>query len=202
VVVLGLESKHGTTWATPPALWFIFCFWHRVSLTLPRLASNSRFSCLHLQSRCVPTMSSLYWIFFVSGDRVSLCSPEWPRTQDPHASASWVLGLQVCTTMPGSTLDHFKTLVEVVACSLLWFSLVWPHFMSHSFHPMSSKPFLHTQQIPYPCLFVSIAHSRGPSLLGACSRVLPRLKLMGNLTSWVQGHPECKNSEAKLTCFG
>jgi hypothetical protein len=29
-------------------------------------------------------------------------SPGWPKTCDPPASASQVLGLQACTTTPGS----------------------------------------------------------------------------------------------------
>jgi hypothetical protein len=53
---------------------------------------------------------------FVFQDKVSLCSralavldsicrPDWPRIhRDPSASASLVLGLKVCTTMPGLLL--------------------------------------------------------------------------------------------------
>jgi hypothetical protein len=51
----------------------------------------------------------LFFFFFLL-DRVSLCSPGCPGTQDqdglelrnPPASASRVLGLKACTTMPGS----------------------------------------------------------------------------------------------------
>jgi hypothetical protein len=32
---------------------------------------------------------------------ISLCSPVWPQTFDPPASASQVLELQMCITMPG-----------------------------------------------------------------------------------------------------
>jgi hypothetical protein len=39
-------------------------------------------------------------IFF--SDRVSLCSPGWPGALYPPASASWVLGLQLGTTMISS----------------------------------------------------------------------------------------------------
>jgi hypothetical protein len=44
-------------------------------------------------------------IFFSSyiWDRVLLYSPSCPPTCDPPASVSWMLGLQVCTTMPGPT---------------------------------------------------------------------------------------------------
>lgn len=38
------------------------------------------------------------------GVRVSFCSPGWPRVSQTHSestpSASWVLGLKLCTTMP------------------------------------------------------------------------------------------------------
>jgi hypothetical protein len=42
------------------------------------------------------------WSFF--SNKVSLCIPGWPKTHDPHASASWVLRLQVCTTITGTCL--------------------------------------------------------------------------------------------------
>jgi hypothetical protein len=32
----------------------------------------------------------------------SLCSPGWPLTHNPPASASWLLVLQACVTMPSS----------------------------------------------------------------------------------------------------
>jgi hypothetical protein len=58
----------------------------------------------------------LFFVFFlfVFRDRVSLCSPGYPGThfvdqaglelRNPLASASRVLGLKVCTTMPGCYL--------------------------------------------------------------------------------------------------
>jgi hypothetical protein len=42
----------------------------------------------------------LFW------DRVSLGSPGWPCIRDLPASASWVLGLQTCTIMPGFKAPH------------------------------------------------------------------------------------------------
>jgi hypothetical protein len=38
------------------------------------------------------------------------CSPGWPQTHNLHASAFWVLGLQVWTTIPGyfSLLKSFE----------------------------------------------------------------------------------------------
>jgi hypothetical protein len=55
-----------------------------------------------------------FFFFLVFRDRVSLCSPDCPGTQSVDqaglelrnlpASASRVLGLKVCTTMPG--WDH------------------------------------------------------------------------------------------------
>jgi hypothetical protein len=49
----------------------------------------------------------LVWcLFFIYlfWDNISLCSPGWPQTCNPQTwnSVSWVLGLQACTTMPGS----------------------------------------------------------------------------------------------------
>jgi hypothetical protein len=57
----------------------------------------------------------LFVCLFVFQDRVSLCSPGCPGThfvdhaglelRNPPASASRVLGLKVCATTPGWTLD-------------------------------------------------------------------------------------------------
>lgn len=41
-------------------------------------------------------------------DRVSLRSPGWPQAQDPPASASGMLGLQACSTMPGFNFFFWK----------------------------------------------------------------------------------------------
>jgi hypothetical protein len=61
----------------------------------------------------MPTMHSsiLVFIYFIFQDRVSLCSPGCPGThfvdqaglelRNPPASASQVLGLKACATMPG-----------------------------------------------------------------------------------------------------
>jgi hypothetical protein len=35
--------------------------------------------------------------------------PGWPQTWDPPASTAWVLGLQACTTMPGSEIFYNKS---------------------------------------------------------------------------------------------
>jgi hypothetical protein len=60
----------------------------------------------------------LFFIFFYFWDRVSLYSSGCPGThfvdqaglelRNPPASASRVLGLKVCATTPGLTLDFFK----------------------------------------------------------------------------------------------
>jgi hypothetical protein len=57
----------------------------------------------------------LVWFGLVFRDRVSLCSPGCPEThfvdqaglelRNPPASASRVLGLKVCTTTPGNSLN-------------------------------------------------------------------------------------------------
>jgi hypothetical protein len=41
---------------------------------------------------------NLLLVYFL---RQSLYSPGWPQTQYPHASASQLLGVQVCTTTTG-----------------------------------------------------------------------------------------------------
>ena len=56
-------------------------------------------------------MFCFVWFGLISGDRISLCTPGSLRTRsvdqaslklrDPPASASQVLGLKVCATMPG-----------------------------------------------------------------------------------------------------
>jgi hypothetical protein len=44
---------------------------------------------------------------------VSLWSSRWPQTHDPPASASQVLGLQVCTTRSGPDV-HLKWLRQYI----------------------------------------------------------------------------------------
>jgi hypothetical protein len=39
--------------------------------------------------------------------KISLCSSDWPWTNDPSASASWVMGFWVWTTIPGSKSDSW-----------------------------------------------------------------------------------------------
>jgi hypothetical protein len=41
-------------------------------------------------------------LLFIFWNRVSLCGQGWPQTCDPFASATWGLGLQMCTTTPSS----------------------------------------------------------------------------------------------------
>jgi hypothetical protein len=62
-------------------------------------------------SVCVNTLLELFYLFvllclFFFWNWVSLCS--WPGTHDIPASASWVLGLQMCTTIQGSMLLRNK----------------------------------------------------------------------------------------------
>jgi hypothetical protein len=64
--------------------------------------------------------SFLSFFFMVFRDRVSLCSPGCPGThyvdqaglelRNPPASASRVLGLKVCATMPGTVYFLSKVL--------------------------------------------------------------------------------------------
>jgi hypothetical protein len=42
-----------------------------------------------------------HYIWGVEWDRALLHNPEWPPKHRPPASAFQVLGLQVCTSMPG-----------------------------------------------------------------------------------------------------
>jgi hypothetical protein len=61
-------------------------------------------------------VSFFFFFFLVFRDRVSLCSPGWPGThsvdqaglklRNPPASASQVLGLKACATMPGCGFFH------------------------------------------------------------------------------------------------
>jgi hypothetical protein len=52
------------------------------------------------------------WHFFLMilsfWDRVSLCSLGWPRTQDPPASTSQMLGLQAHPTTPAINWQHVQ----------------------------------------------------------------------------------------------
>jgi hypothetical protein len=48
-----------------------------------------------------------YSFFVIFWNRGWLCSPGWPCTYDLPASASWVLGLQMFTTMPNLPLPPF-----------------------------------------------------------------------------------------------
>jgi hypothetical protein len=58
------------------------------------------------------------FFFFWSFDRVSLCSPDYPGThsadqtglklRNPTASASRVLGLKACSTMPGLRINCLR----------------------------------------------------------------------------------------------
>jgi hypothetical protein len=44
--------------------------------------------------------SFIFYLIWFFGDMVSLYGPGWPRTPDLPASASQVLALQACATMP------------------------------------------------------------------------------------------------------
>jgi hypothetical protein len=76
----------------------------------------------------------LFWFVlfcFVFRDRVSLCSPGCPGThfadhaglelRNPPASASGVLGLKVCVTMPGST-EVLMELIEIFKFPFFFFN--------------------------------------------------------------------------------
>jgi hypothetical protein len=49
---------------------------------------------------CPSINRSLRVLLLVFWNKVLLCIPGWTRTLGPPALASWVLGLQVCTTTP------------------------------------------------------------------------------------------------------
>jgi hypothetical protein len=66
------------------------------SLPIPSLTSHD-LGCL--------TLRSLLFVCFWG--RILPCIPGWPETLNSPASASWVLRLQACTTMPGS--NHFAS---------------------------------------------------------------------------------------------
>jgi hypothetical protein len=47
--------------------------------------------------------STLLFVFVYFWDKILLCSLGWPPTSGPPVSASQVLELQACTTMPSCT---------------------------------------------------------------------------------------------------
>jgi hypothetical protein len=49
----------------------------------------------------------IVFCLYIFWDRLFLDRQEWPWTCDRPASTSWVLGLQVCSTMPGLTVILF-----------------------------------------------------------------------------------------------
>jgi hypothetical protein len=51
-----------------------------------------------------PLGPSFSFFFFL---KTTLCSSDWPSTHVPPASASQVLGLQVCTTMPSLVYIYY-----------------------------------------------------------------------------------------------
>jgi hypothetical protein len=96
---------------------------------------NSFFQQQNLQNFCKPMSRPQSYLFLVLvvmlfyfvcfRDRVSLCSPGCPGThsvdqavlelRNPPASASRVLGLKACATMPGFTCSIF-TSSELISC--------------------------------------------------------------------------------------
>jgi hypothetical protein len=82
-------------------------FWHQMSMSLISCDLNKNIAWISLFF----LFSFFFFFFLVFRDRVSLCSPGCPGTyfvdqaglelRNPPASASWVLGLKACATMPG-----------------------------------------------------------------------------------------------------
>jgi hypothetical protein len=72
LAILEIEPRasHSTIGATFSALLFVFCYWGRVSLTLPGLSSNLRFSCLHLLRSwyygCAPPYPAMVQLFKIT----------------------------------------------------------------------------------------------------------------------------------------
>ena len=53
-------------------------------------------------------------LYFLFGNRASLSCGDWPQTCDPSVSASQVLGLQACATMPGLRVFLLKGKIQML----------------------------------------------------------------------------------------
>jgi hypothetical protein len=51
-------------------------------------------------------------VLFCFKDSIFLCSPGWPQICNPPASAYWVLGLQMFTTIPSQYLPSYAWLIS------------------------------------------------------------------------------------------
>jgi hypothetical protein len=74
--------------------------WPQISILL---ISASQVDRITVVSHRHPANFFFFFFFFFLWDKVLLCSPDWPWTHNPTASASQVLGLQICTTTSSST---------------------------------------------------------------------------------------------------
>jgi hypothetical protein len=135
-------------WKLPHVLYFTFSFPQTINKRSYLKKKNPRKMALY---------SLLYSVFW---GRVSPCSPGWPWTHDPPASVSWVLGLQVRTTMPGSVirLDHTIHLIKIIQTPsdteihrngpvLIWSSVVSQHVTSPQAHFPSKRSNLVSKRI-------------------------------------------------------
>jgi hypothetical protein len=87
--------------------------------------------CNHLFNFHYIKASSFFFLFpFYFWDGVFLYLPEWPETNNLSASASWVLGLQVCTTMSGPSIQFLKVLMIKITVYYIWFikSILYEQF--------------------------------------------------------------------------
>jgi hypothetical protein len=96
--------------------------WSLVNL-LPGLASNCDSPNLSLPGARIIGLLFLVLVLFF--DRVFLCSSGWPWSQNPPASASWLLGLQVCITVLGLIVTALSWLLEN-------FKLHMKHYISNN----------------------------------------------------------------------
>jgi hypothetical protein len=75
--------------------YFFKCSYHVVEkdalVTGKGYLALEKFTCVSFSSVALRIFFCCFW------DQVTLCSPNWPWTQDLPASASWVLRIQVCT---------------------------------------------------------------------------------------------------------
>jgi hypothetical protein len=112
-----------------PALLFVFGFWDRVCLTLPRLTSTSQFSCLHLlvagSQACATTPGSKPTSESVLSDpfQTSL-----PLSHDERFPSPWC---PPCL-LPG-IIAH-----DVIPCPNMWFS--WPQIICNEFPSEDMSP--------------------------------------------------------------
>jgi hypothetical protein len=66
------------------------------------------------------TQNKLFFFLFCFKDRVSMWTPGWLRTPHLRASASWVLGLQACTSRIAQNKLVWHLVIGFRKCTPYW----------------------------------------------------------------------------------